>query len=323
MSATLAVPTIPHQVSLQQLTTWYQLPLFDLVHQAHTIHVAHHPANRIQFCTLSNIKSGNCPEDCAYCPQSARYTTGIDTWDLPSVNEIRQQVQTAKANGSTRFCMGAAWRTPPKGKAFDHVLELVKTAAAEQVEVCVTLGMIDADQAIALKQAGLTAYNHNIDTAPSYYDQIITTRTLQHRLDTLEAVAHAGIHVCCGGILGMGETEAQRLEFLATLCQLSTPPESVPINCLVPVKGTPMAEQPPVPPFELIRLVATTRLALSASRIRLSAGRLTMSDETQAWCFYAGANSLFTGEALLTTPNPGQDRDQALIATLGLTLVDS
>jgi biotin synthase len=301
--------------SITTLAALYNQPFFGLVHQAHQVHLAHHPANTVQFCTLSNIKSGNCPEDCAYCPQSARYTTGIDTWDLPSVEEIKDQVQAAKANGSTRFCMGAAW---PKGKAFDHVLDLVKTAAAEQVEVCVTLGMIDADQAMALKEAGLTAYNHNIDTAPSYYNQIITTRTIQDRLHTLEAVAHAGIQVCCGGILGMGESVDHRLEFLATLCALDTPPESVPINCLVPVAGTPMADQPPVDPFELVRMVAVTRLALPLARVRLSAGRLTMSDETQAWCFFAGANSIFTGDTLLTTPNPGQNRDTSLLEKLNL-----
>ena len=312
-------PVVLNQsVSLIQLEQWYALPFFDLVTQAHQVHLAHHAANTVQFCTLSNIKSGNCPEDCAYCPQSARYTTGVDTWDLPSTEEIQSQVQVAKANGSTRFCMGAAWRTPPKGKAFDHVLELVKTAAAENVEVCVTLGMIDAQQAQALKQAGLTAYNHNIDTAPSFYDQIITTRTIQDRLNTIEAVAHAGIQVCCGGILGMGETVEHRLEFLTTLCELDTPPESVPINCLVPVKGTPMADQPPLDPFELVRMVAVTRLALPTARVRLSAGRLTMSDETQAWCFFAGANSIFTGETLLTTPNPGQNRDLSLMQKLNL-----
>jgi biotin synthase len=307
-------------VAYAQLQAWYALPFFDLVQLAHRTHLQYHPANVVQFCTLSNIKSGNCPEDCAYCPQSARYTTGIDTWDLPSVDEITAQVRAAKANGSSRFCMGAAWRTPPKGKAFDHVLQLVKAAAAEQVEVCVTLGMIDYEQATALKAAGLTAYNHNIDTAPSHYPDIITTRTLDDRLNTLEAVAMADIQVCCGGILGMGESIDQRLEFLNTLCQLPTPPESVPINCLVPVKGTPLADQPPLPPFELVRMVAVTRLALPTARVRLSAGRLAMSDETQAWCFFAGANSVFTGDTLLTTPNPGADRDGILLQQLGLTV---
>jgi biotin synthase len=313
-------PSLAPAVSLEQLQQWYDLPFFELVSQAHNLHRAHHAANVVQLCTLSNIKSGNCPEDCAYCPQSARYTTGVDTWDLPTPEEIEAQVLAAKANGSSRFCMGAAWRTPPKGKAFDHVLELVKTANAHDVEVCVTLGMIDYEQAMALKAAGLKAYNHNIDTAPSHYPNIITTRTIQDRLDTLNAVAMAGLQVCCGGILGLGESVPQRLEFLHTLCQLDTPPESVPINCLVAVEGTPMADQPPVDPFDLIRLVAVTRLALPSSRVRLSAGRLSMSDETQAWCFFVGASSIFTGETLLTTPNPGINRDAQLLDKLNLTV---
>lgn len=304
---------------LQQLKACYEQPLMDLLYQAHQVHRQHHPANQIQLCTLSNIKSGNCPEDCAYCPQSARYQTGIDKWDLPSVDEIRAQVQEAKASGSTRFCMGAAWRTPPKGKAFDHVLDLVKTVVDEGVEACVTLGMLEADQAEALKDAGLTAYNHNIDTAPSYYPEIITTRTIQDRLDTISHVSRAGIQVCCGGILGMGETIDQRMEFLQTLIELPEPPESVPINCLVPVEGTPLADQAPVDPFDLVRMVAVTRIYLAPSKIRLSAGRLSLTDEAQALCFFAGANAIFTGEKLLTTPNPGVNHDQALMDKLGLT----
>lgn len=303
----------------EQLQTWYYQPFLDLLYQAQTVHREHHAPNEIQLCTLSNIKSGNCPEDCAYCPQSARYTTGIDKWDLPSVDEIKEQVLEAKANGSSRFCMGAAWRTPPKGQAFDHVLDLVKVVREEGMEACVTLGMIDFEQAQALKEAGLTAYNHNIDTAPSYYENVITTRTIQDRLDTLENVAHAGIQVCCGGILGMGETVEHRLEFIETLCNLDTPPESVPINCLVAVKGTPLEDTPPVDPIELVRTIAVTRLALPTSRIRLSAGRLTMSDECQALCFAAGANAIFTGEKLLTTANPGLNRDEDLMLKLGLT----
>lgn len=301
-----------------KLTACYEQPFMDLLFEAHQVHRKFHPANEIQLCTLSNIKSGNCPEDCAYCPQSARYTTGIDKWDLPSVEEIRTQVHEAKANGSSRFCMGAAWRTPPKGKAFDHVLDLVKVVVDEGMEACVTLGMLTSDQAVSLKEAGLTAYNHNIDTAPSYYDKIITTRTIEDRLDTLEHVANAGIQVCCGGILGMGETIAQRLEFIQTLCELDAPPESVPINCLVPVPGTPMESQPPVDTFELIRTIAVARIFIPSAKIRLSAGRLTMSDETQALCFFAGANAIFTGEKLLTTANPGMNRDQDLMDKLGL-----
>jgi biotin synthase len=314
-------PSASLAVSIETIRTCYDQPFFQLMTQARSVHVQHHPDNTLQLCTLSNIKSGNCPEDCAYCPQSARYATGIETWDLPTVDEIRSQVREAKANGSSRFCMGAAWRTPPKGQAFNHVLELVRTVAAEDVEACVTLGMLDAEQAVALKQAGLTAYNHNIDTAPSFYPEIITTRSIQDRLDTLQYVSAAGIQVCCGGILGMGETRDHRFEFLATLCTLDPLPESVPINCLVPVEGTPLAEQPPLDPFELIRLVATTRIMIPQAKIRLSAGRLTLSDEAQAWCFFAGANSFFAGDKLLTTPNPGSNHDAYLMQRLDLVAV--
>jgi biotin synthase len=302
----------------QKIRACYEQPFLDLVFEAQAVHRKFHPRNEVQLCTLANIKSGNCSEDCAYCPQSARYNTGIETWDLPSLEEIRQQAQEAKANGSTRFCMGAAWRTPPHQKAFDHVLDLVRAVVDEDMEACVTLGMINAEQAIALKEAGLTAYNHNIDTAPSFYPDIITTRTIEDRFETLRNVAAADIQVCCGGILGMGETLAHRLEFIQTLCEMETPPESVPVNCLVPVEGTPLADQPPVDSFELVRTIATVRVFLPTAKIRLSAGRLTMSDETQALCFMAGANSIFTGEKLLTTNNPGMNRDQALLQKLGL-----
>ncbi len=303
----------------EQIRACYHQPFIDLVFQAQTAHRLYHPKNEVQLCTLANIKSGNCSEDCAYCPQSARYNTDIEKWDLPSLDEIRQQAQEAKANGSTRFCMGAAWRTPPHQKAFDHVLGMVKVVVEEEMEACVTLGMINAEQAVALKAAGLTAYNHNIDTAPSYYPDVISTRTIEDRFETLKCVAKAGIQVCCGGILGMGETLAHRLEFIQTLVEMEDTPESVPINCLVPVEGTPMAEQPPVDPIELVRTIATVRVFMPEAKIRLSAGRLTMSDETQALCFMAGANSIFTGEKLLTTNNPGMNRDQELLAKLGLT----
>ena len=310
-------PQMPTSLS-ERISLIYHQPFPNLMYQAQTIHREHHAPTEIQLCTLSNIKSGNCSEDCAYCPQSIRYNTGIDTWDLPSVEQIQQEVREAKANGSTRFCMGAAWRTPPHQKAFDHVLSLVKTVVDEDMEACVTMGMLTPDQAVALSEAGLTAYNHNIDTAPSYYDQIITTRTIQDRLDTIKHVSDAGIQVCCGGILGMGETIEQRLEFLQTLCELEVPPESVPINCLVPVPGTPMENQPPVDPIELVRTIAVTRAMLPAAKIRLSAGRLSMTDELQALCFLAGANAIFTGEKLLTTANPGQNRDHSLMDKLGL-----
>lgn len=309
----------PNTTSIEAIRACYGQPFLDLVFHARQVHMRFHPGNEVQLCTLSNIKSGHCPEDCAYCPQSARYNTGVETWDLPELEEIRQQVNEAKANGSTRFCMGAAWRTPPQGKAFQRVLDMVRLVSDEGMEACATLGMITAEQALALKEAGLTAYNHNIDTAPSYYPEIISTRTMADRLTTLKHVAAANLQICCGGILGMGETLEHRLEFIHTLCAMETPPESIPINCLVPVDGTPLADQSPVDPFDLIRTIAAVRISLPQSRIRLSAGRLTMSDETQAWCFMAGANSIFTGEKLLTTDNPGLNRDREILDKLGLT----
>lgn len=308
-----------NRYGVKEIKAFYDQPFIDLVFRAQSVHQQFHNNNQIQLCTLANIKSGNCPEDCSYCPQSVRYNTGIETWELPSVEEIRAQAKAAKENGSTRFCMGAAWRTPPHKAAFDHVLEMVKTVVQEDMEACVTLGMINGEQAQALKEAGLTAYNHNIDTAPSYYPEVITTRTIDDRLETLKYVAGANIQVCCGGILGMGETIDHRIEMIETLSNMETPPESVPINCLVPVEGTPLADQEPVDSFELVRTIATVRLVLPAAKIRLSAGRLTMNDETQAWCFMAGANSIFTGEKLLTTSNPGTNHDYALLGKLGLT----
>lgn len=302
----------------EELKACYEKPFLDLIDEAHQIHLKHHPKNEIQLATLSNIKSGLCSEDCAYCPQSARYQTGIETWSLPSPDEIREQVRAAKANGSSRFCMGAAWRTPPK-RDFHQVIDLVKVVVEEGMEACVTLGMIDDEQAKALKDAGLTAYNHNIDTAPSFYTDIITTRTIEDRFETLRNVGNAGIQVCCGGILGMGETLEHRLEFIETLVNLEHPPESVPINCLVPVEGTPLAGQQPVDPFDLVRTIATVRLFLPKAKVRLSAGRLSLSDEAQALCFFAGANSIFAGEKLLTTANNDLNDDSRLLAKLGLT----
>jgi biotin synthase len=303
---------------LDLLQTAYQRPLLDLLLEAQTVHRQHHAPNQIQLCTLSNIKSGKCPEDCGYCPQSAHYKTEVEIYDLPSLDTLRTEVLAAKANGSQRFCMGAAWRTPPTEAAFQQVLNYVRLVAREGMEACVTLGMLNETQARALKAAGLTAYNHNLDTSPSHYGSIITTRTYEDRLETLGHVSRAGLQVCCGGILGLGETVQQRLEFLAVLCQLETPPESVPVNALVPVPGTPMADQPPLDPIEMVRFIAVTRLFLPSARIRLSAGRLSLSPEAQALCFMAGANSIFTGEKLLTTPNPGAGRDAAMMASFGL-----
>jgi biotin synthase len=318
-SAVLDKPS-PAAVTLGQLSTWYHWPLMDLLLAAQTLHRQHHPANQVQFCTLANIKSGNCAEDCGYCPQSVRYHTGVETTDLMPLDQLRAEAQAAKANGSTRFCMGAAWRQPPSQKAMDDVVAMVDVVKAEGLEACLTMGMLTADQAQQLKDAGLTAYNHNIDTSPNYYDQVISTRTIDDRLRTLKHVANVGLSVCSGGILGMGETIQHRLEFIHTLCQLDTPPESVPINCLVPVEGTPLQDQPPVDPIALVRTIATTRLALPTARVRLSAGRTSLSDEAHALAFMAGANSIFTGEKLLTTPNPGQNRDDALVEKLGMVV---
>lgn len=297
----------------------YHQPLMALVAQAMNVHQAHHDPLEMQMCTLSNIKSGNCSEDCAYCPQSARYNTGIDTWQLPSTDEIRVQAQAARANGSTRFCMGAAWRELRDNAEFDQVCDLVKTVKNEGLEVCVTLGMLNAEQAIRLKEAGVYAYNHNIDTSREFYPSIITTRTFDDRLQTIQNVQAAGMEVCCGGIMGLGESDDDRISFITTLAEMNPAPQSVPINALVPVEGTPLAGNPVVSPFELVRTIATVRCCIPTAVIRLSAGRTQMTDEAQALCFLAGANSIFTGEVLLTTPNPGSNRDQQLMNTLGLT----
>jgi biotin synthase len=309
------------ELRLGEIKAIYHQPFMDLVFQAAQVHRQHHNPHHVQLATLSNIKSGKCPEDCKYCPQSSRYNTGVDTYDLPPLSEIEAQVKAAKAGGSSRFCMGAAWRTPPDEARFTQVLEMVKTVKAEGMEACVTLGMITQDQAHRLAEAGLTAYNHNLDTSPHYYPEVISTRTYEDRLHTLEAVGKAGLQVCCGGILGMGETIEQRLELLAALCSLDYPPESVPINCLVPVEGTPLQDEAPVEALELVRMVATTRILLPKAKVRLSAGRLSLSTEAQALCFLAGANSMFSGETLLTTPNPGVSRDAELLQQLDMKAV--
>jgi biotin synthase len=306
---------------LDHIRSLYTQPFLKLILQAMQVHQDHHPVGEVQLATLANIKSGKCPEDCKYCPQSSRYHTGVESYDLPPLEEIEKQVQQAKSNGASRFCMGAAWRTPPNEDAFSHVLDMVKTVKNEGLEACVTLGMIDAQQAQRLKEAGLTAYNHNLDTSPHYYQEVISTRSYEDRLKTLEAVGEAGLQVCCGGILGMGESEDQRLELLAALMVLKHPPTSIPINCLVAVAGTPLENQAPVDSFELIRMVATTRILFPFAKVRLSAGRLSLNDEAQALCFLAGANSIFSGDTLLTTPNPEANRDAQLFAKLNLIAV--
>ncbi len=296
----------------------YERALPDLVFEAQRVHRAHHDPAAVQLCTLSNVKSGGCPEDCAYCPQSAHYRTGVAVTGVLPVAEVRAQAEQAKAAGATRFCMGAAWREAPADGRFAQVLDLVRAVAATGLEVCCTLGMLTDAQARALKAAGCTAYNHNLDTSPEYYGEIVTTRTYEDRLRTIERVAAAGMVVCCGGILGLGESREDRIGLLAALAALDPPPESVPVNALVRVEGTPLADRPPVEPFELVRTIATARILLPRARVRLSAGRTDMSPELQALCFLAGANSIFLGEKLLTTPNPAPSEDHSLLATLGM-----
>ena len=296
----------------------YNLPFLELIFQAQSIHRTYQPVNKVQMCTLSNIKSGNCSEDCKYCPQSSRYKTDIDKYTLLSTQEVVKQAYLAKEHGASRFCMGAAWRSVPDNEDFNKILELVREVAKLNMEVCCTLGMLTQDQACKLKDAGLTAYNHNLDTSSSYYNEIITTRTYKDRLETIQCVSNAGIQVCCGGIIGLGESKDDRIDLIKTLANLDPQPESVPINVLVKVKGTPLYENQEIDSFELIRSIATSRILIPKAKVRLSAGRLQMSHELQALCFLAGANSIFIGEKLLTTGNPDVSDDNALFEKLGL-----
>ena len=298
----------------------YSTPFLDLVFRAQLVHRKHHAANEIQGSVLLNIKSGGCPEDCAYCPQSAHYKTGVARTELVSVDDALRAASAAREQGATRFCMGAAWRDVPHGPQFERVLEMVRGVRALGMEACCTLGMLDEQQADALADAGLTAYNHNLDTSPDFYGQIITTRRYDERLATLQRVRAAGITVCCGGILGMGESRQQRIGLLQQLATLNPHPESVPINMLVAVEGTPLASRPPEDPLDVVRMIATARILMPQSYVRLSAGRLSLSDEAQALCFIAGANSVFLGDRLLTTPNPTADVDRSLFERLGLRL---
>ncbi|MGH9533236.1 MAG: biotin synthase BioB [Terriglobales bacterium] len=301
-----------------EVATLYRQPLFALIEQAHDLHCRHHPGNHVQLCRLLSIKTGGCPEDCAYCPQSARHATGTTAEKLMDPGAILAAARQAQADGATRFCMGAAWREVKDGREFDQVLAAVRAVAQLGMEVCCTLGMLTAPQAARLAAAGLTAYNHNLDTSPEFYGQIIHTRSYAERLRTLDYVGRAGISICCGGILGMGESEDDRIGLLHQLVHLPVAPESVPINALVPVPGTPLAARPPLPALDLVRAVAAARILLPGAKVRLSAGRLALSPEAQALCFYAGANSIFTGEKLLTTPNPETAADLDLLARLGL-----
>ena len=303
--------------TITELRSLYNQPLLELIAQASDVHRQYRGYGEIQRCALLSIKTGGCPEDCAYCPQSAHYATPVTRQALLTVEEVRQAAEQAKAAGATRFCMGAAWRSPPKeGPEFERVLEMVRTVRSLGLEACVTLGMLTANQARRLKEAGLTAYNHNLDTSRRFYPNIITTRTYDDRLATLRAVSQAGISICCGGIIGMGESIDDRLLMLVELSQLQPPPESIPINCLIPIPGTPLEKAPPVPVSELVRLIAVTRITFPHSRIRLSAGRDRLSQEAQILCFLAGADSIFYGEKLLTAPNPNIHEDMRLLNAL-------
>jgi biotin synthase len=303
--------------SVAEVQALFEAPFFDLVFRAQEVHRAHFDPNAIQRSTLLSIKTGGCSEDCGYCSQSARHSTGLDREQLMAVQEVVERARAAKEKGASRFCMGAAWRGP-KDKELATVLEMVREVKNLGMETCVTLGMLREGQAEQLAEAGLDYYNHNVDTAPEFYGKVITTHTLQDRLDTITKVREAGINVCSGGIIGMGETRAGRAALIAQLANMERPPESVPINNLVPIPGTPMADAEPLDPFEFVRTIAAARITMPTSFVRLSAGREQMSDELQALCFMAGANSMFYGDRLLTTCNPGADHDETLFARLGL-----
>lgn len=313
---------IRHDWTAAELAALFDRPFLDLLFEAQSIHRQYHQPNAVQRSQLLSIKTGGCAEDCAYCPQSAKYAkeVGLDASKLMDLDTVLARARAALANGATRFCMGAAW-TRPKDKDLEAVAEMVAGVKALGLETCVTLGMLEARQAQRLADAGLDYYNHNIDTSPDYYRDIITTRTFEERLETLGHVRDAGINVCCGGIVGMGETRADRVGMILALAALPEHPRSVPINRLVAVKGTPLGDTPEMEGLEFVRTIAVARIAMPGSVVRLSAGRETMSDELQTLCFLAGANSIFYGEQLLTTPNPSQGRDAALFAQLGLVAV--
>jgi biotin synthase len=312
-------PEIRHDWTQQQARALFDLPLNDLLHQAHTLHRQHFNPNEVQLSTLLNIKSGGCPEDCGYCPQSVRFDTQVEATPLMEVEAVLSSARAARANGASRFCMGAAWRSP-KERDFSKVLEMVEAVKSLGLESCATLGMLNREQALRLKSAGLDYYNHNLDTSPDYYKSIISTREYEDRLSTLAHVREAGLNVCCGGIIGMGENVDDRAGLLITLANMEKHPESVPVNMLVRVEGTPLENAEPVIPLEIVRTIAVARVMMPASWLRLSAGRNDMSEELQALCFYAGANSVFFGEKLLTTDNPQQERDLDLFRRLGLSL---
>jgi biotin synthase len=318
-----SVSVLRHDWQRSEVESIYRTPLPSLVFRAQTVHRQHHPQDRVQTCQLLSIKTGGCPEDCGYCPQSAHYDAGVGREGLLDPQHVVEVAKEAVGRGVTRFCMGAAWRQAPEGREFQKVLEMVRGVSALGLEVCCTLGMLSERQAEQLKEAGLSAYNHNLDTSPEFYGSIITTRVYGDRLRTLGAVRKAGITVCCGGILGMGEREEDRIGLLQQLAMLNPHPESVPINMLVRVAGTPLANMPPLDPLELVRAIATARILMPTSRVRLAAGRKQLSQEAVTLCFLAGANSIFVGEKLLTTPNPGRDEDEELLDTLGMRPLES
>jgi biotin synthase len=307
-----------HDWTKEEVEAIYRTPLPELVYRAQTVHRVFHATDRVQTCQLISIKTGGCPEDCAYCPQSAHYDADVERQGLLDPQHVIAVARDAASRGTTRMCMGAAWREAPHGRDFDKVLEMVRGVSALGLEVCCTLGMLTEEQAVRLKDAGLTAYNHNLDTSPEFYGSIITTRVYGERLRTLAAVRKAGITVCCGGILGMGEKESDRVGLLQQLATLRPHPESVPINMLVRVAGTPLASMPALDPLEMVRAIATARITMPASRVRLAAGRKQLSPEAVTLCFVAGANSIFVGEKLLTTPNPGPAEDEQLLESLGM-----
>lgn len=306
---------------IQKITATYEQAFNNLLYHAHQVHREYHTANKVQLAKLLSIKTGACPEDCRYCSQSGHYKTNIQKEKLMNLASVLDKAKQAKQEGAKRFCMGAAWRTPP-----DHVIAqlqaMISQVKAMGLETCMTLGMLSQQQAQALKNAGLDFYNHNIDTSPAFYDKIVTTRTFNERLKTIENVREAGIKVCCGGILGLGESRQDRIEFLLTLSNMQPPPESIPINCLIPVAGTPLEAAVPVEGLELVRTIATARIIMPLSVIRLTAGRTSMTDELQALCYFAGSNSIFIGDKLLTEDNPQTSQDQLLFKKLGIAAFD-
>lgn len=304
----------------EEIRSVYDTPLLDLIYQAASIHRKYHPSNEIQVCSLISIKTGGCAEDCKYCPQSSRYQTHVSATPLMQEEEILRLAKKAIESGATRVCLGAAWRSLRDGPQFDRILEVIKQITAMKVEVCCTLGMLNESQANRLKQAGLYAYNHNLDTSPEFYPTIITTRKYEDRLVTLDAVEKAGISVCCGGIIGMGESHEDRIALLYSLASRDPHPGSVPINLLIPIAGTPFEKKKPVPIWDLVRMIATARIMMPRAMVRLSAGRLGRTLEDQALCFLAGANSIFSGEKLLTCPNPDFDEDKQMMHLFGLKL---